>query len=324
MASLSEQNNGRDTVADAAPGNWVDAHAPSSLRPYMRMMRLDRPIGAWLLLLPGWQAIVLAGGSAEWSARDGGLATFGWLAVTWLFVAFALGAVVMRGAGCVLNDLMDRDIDAMVERTKSRPLVSGVVTPREATVLLAILCGVGLFILSTFNTFAIWVGLASVVPVGVYPIMKRITWWPQAVLGVAFSWGALLGWAAMTGDLQLPAIALYLSGICWVIGYDTIYAHQDREDDAVIGVKSTARLFGRNTAPAMVLFYGLAVAFAALAGLLAELGPWFWLGLLAYALHLAGQIARLNIDDPDLCLHLFRSNREAGLILFAAILLGSL
>ena len=183
---------------------------------------------------------------------------------------------------------------------------------------------VGLFILSTFNTVAIWVGLASILPVAVYPIMKRITWWPQAVLGVAFGWGALLGWAAMTAGLHAPALALYLGAICWVIGYDTIYAHQDREDDAIIGVKSTARLFGENTPLAMMIFYGLAVAFAGLAGLLAGLGPWFWLGLVVYGLHLSGQIARLDINNPALCLHLFKSNREAGLILFAGILLGSL
>ena len=324
MASYSEQKSADGRVADASPDNWVDAQAPGFAQPYLRLMRADRPIGAWLLAIPGWQAIVLAGGWADWSARDGQLATFGWLALVWLFIAFAIGAVVMRGAGCVLNDLVDEDIDAKVARTRSRPLPSGAVTRRNATILLVALCGIGLFILSTFNTVAIWVGLASVIPIGVYPIMKRIIWWPQAVLGVAFGWGALLGWAAMTGGLHAPALALYLSAVFWIIGYDTIYAHQDREDDAIIGVKSTARLFGPNTPLAMMMFYGLAVAFAALAGLLAGLGPWFWLGLVAFGLHLAGQIARLDIDDPALCLHLFKSNREAGLILFAAIVLGSL
>ena len=206
MASFGEQNSVDDRVADAAPDNWVDANAPAAARPFLRLMRADRPIGAWLLAIPGFQAIALAGGWADWSARDGQLATFGWGAMIWLFFAFAFGAVVMRGAGCVLNDLVDEDIDAKVERTRSRPLPSGAVSRREAVILLVVLCSIGLFILSTFNTVAIFVGLASVIPIGVYPIMKRIIWWPQAVLGVAFSWGALLGSLLV---FSLPAL-LYL------------------------------------------------------------------------------------------------------------------
>ena len=324
MASYSEHERAQGEVADAPSGNWVDAYAPAPIRPYLRLMRADRPIGAWLLVLPGFQAITLAGGWAEWSARDGKLATFGWLAVAWLFLAFALGAILMRGAGCVLNDLVDRDIDAKVARTRSRPLVSGAVSVVEAVALLSALCIAGLMILLTFNGFAVAIGLLAALPVVVYPFMKRITWWPQAMLGIAFSWGALLGWAAMTGGLHAPAIALYLGGIAWTIGYDTIYAHQDREDDATIGVRSTALLFGQRSGTLLIICYGAAVFFAALAGLLAGLGPWFWLGLVAYALHLGGQIARLDIDDPDLCLHLFRSNRDAGLLLFAAFVLGNL
>lgn len=311
-------------VADAAADNWVDLYAPTAAKPYLRMMRADRPIGAWLLMTPGWQAIVLAGGAAEWSARSGELATFGWLATLWLFIAFAVGAVVMRGAGCVFNDIVDRDIDARVARTRSRPLPSGQVTLTQAAGLLAGLCILGLLILLTFNNFAIWLGLAAALPVVVYPFMKRVTWWPQAFLGVAFNWGALLGWAAMTGGVGWAAAALYLGGVAWTIGYDTIYAHQDREDDALIGVKSTARLFQDRSREAVAAFYVLAVTFAALAGVFAGLGFWFWIGLIAYAAHLFGQAYRLDIDDEALCLHLFRSNREAGLILFGALILGSL
>ncbi|MEM9725924.1 MAG: 4-hydroxybenzoate octaprenyltransferase [Pseudomonadota bacterium] len=329
MASMGNQTRSGGgpapgAVADAPAGNWVDRYAEPAVRPYLRLMRADRLIGAWLLMLPGWQAIALAGGWAEWSVQSSRLATFGWVPVAWLFVAFALGAVLMRGAGCVFNDLMDRDIDAKVARTQSRPLVSGDATVFGALALLATLCAAGLAILSSFNSFAVMVGLMAAVPVAIYPFMKRITHWPQAVLGLAFGWGALLGWAAMTGGLHAPAIALYASVFAWVIGYDTIYAHQDREDDALIGVRSTALLFGQRTWVALLWFYGFSVAFAGLAGALAELGPWFWVGLAAYALHLVGQVARLDVNDPDLCLHLFRSNREAGLLLLAAIVLGSL
>ncbi|MEM6668106.1 MAG: 4-hydroxybenzoate octaprenyltransferase [Pseudomonadota bacterium] len=299
-------------VADAAKGNWVDAYAPASWRPALRMMRADRAIGTWLLLLPGWQSIALAGASIGWSNADL------WL-TAWLVVAFFVGAFVMRGAGCVLNDIVDRDIDDKVERTRSRPLPSGQITLRAAIFLLLGLCAVGLGILASFNIPAILLGLASALPVIIYPFMKRVTWWPQLFLGVAFNWGALLGWTAMTSEIGAPAVLLYLGGIAWTIGYDTIYAHQDREDDALIGVKSTARLFGENSARWISVFYAIAVVFAAAAGAVAGLGWLFWVGLAAYAAHLAGQVWRLDINDGALCMHLFRSNREAGLLLVAGI-----
>ncbi|MEO1328115.1 MAG: 4-hydroxybenzoate octaprenyltransferase [Pseudomonadota bacterium] len=301
--------------ADAARDNWVDRFAPAGWRPYLRLSRADRPIGAWLLLLPGWQALALAAGSEGWTG-------LGALEGAWLFAAFFIGAFVMRGAGCVLNDIVDRDIDAQVARTRERPLPSGQATLAGAIALLVGLCALGFALLMTFNWTAVVIGLVSALPVAIYPFMKRVTWWPQLFLGIAFNWGALVGWAAVTGALSAPAALLYLGGIAWTIGYDTIYAHQDREDDALIGVKSTARLFGDRTRPALILFYALAVLFAAAAGWAAGLGWLFWLGLAAYAAHLAGQILRLDIDDSALCLHLFKSNREAGLLLLAAIAMG--
>ncbi len=309
-------------VADAPSGNWVDERAPDQFKPYLRLARADRPIGSWLLLIPGWQGLALAGLAADWRADR--LESFGWLTMIWLFAAFLIGGFVMRGAGCVLNDIVDRDIDAKVERTRSRPLASGAVSLTEAIGLLAILCLIGLAILTTFRWPAVFVGLAAAIPVIIYPFMKRITWWPQLFLGIAFNWGILLAWAQMQGTIALAPALLYLSAICWTIGYDTIYAHQDREDDALIGVKSTALLFGEDTKKALMIFYGLAVFLAGLAGFVAGGSLWFWVGLLFYAAHLGMQIKRLDIDDPDLCLILFRSNREAALLLFAALLFGGL
>ncbi len=307
-------------VADAPPSNWVDAKAPPAWRPYLRMMRADRPIGWRLLLTPGWQSIALAVayyGPARISEE------IGWLWIFWLAAAFLAGSIIMRGAGCILNDIIDRDIDGQVERTRSRPLPSGQVTVGSAAVLMVGLCLIGLLILASFPPIAIGVGLASALPCAIYTFMKRITWWPQLFLGIAFSWGALLGWTAVLGDLGWPAVALYVGGIAWTIGYDTIYAHQDREDDALVGVKSTARLFGARTKLALTLFYGIAVIAAGTAGAMAGLGWLFWAGLAAYAAHLGGQILRLDIDDDALCLHLFKSNWEAGLILLGAIILGA-
>ncbi|MCI4661070.1 MAG: 4-hydroxybenzoate octaprenyltransferase [Neomegalonema sp.] len=301
------------TVADAAQGNWVDTRAPANWRPYLRLMRADRPIGSWLLLLPGWQGIALAASVDGWRWFD-----------AWLVLAFFIGAFVMRGAGCVLNDMVDRDIDAKVERTRNRPLASGQLQMRDAVILLAALCLIGVAILLSFAPYAILVGLAAALPVAIYPFMKRITWWPQLFLGIAFNWGALLGWAAHMGSLDWPPVLLYLGGIAWTIGYDTIYAHQDREDDAMIGVRSTARLFGEQSQRAIAIFYALAVIAAGLAGWMVGLGWLFWLGLTGYALHLAGQVWRLDIDHGPLCLHLFRSNREAGLLLVAALVMGGL
>src|SRR5579864_6676345 len=296
-------------VADAT-GNWVDTLAPTWLRPYLRLARLDRPIGSWLLLLPCWWSSALASVAAH--ARAPSLAHL---------VLFFIGAFAMRGAGCTWNDIVDRDLDASVERTRSRPIPSGQVSVIQAALFLVLQALIGLLVLITFNGFAILLGIASLAIVVIYPFMKRITYWPQIVLGLAFSWGALMGWAAAFGTLDPPAFALYAGSIAWVIGYDTVYAHQDREDDALIGIKSTALLFGERTKPMLALFYGLATVLIGLAGTLAGAGALFGLGLLGFAAHLAWQIARLDIADPELCLRIFKSDRDAGLILFAGMLL---
>jgi 4-hydroxybenzoate polyprenyltransferase len=296
------------SVADAT-GNWVDTLAPAWSRPYLRLARLDRPIGSWLLLMPCWWSCALA-------AIAAGNAT---PRLTHLALFF-LGAFAMRGAGCTWNDIVDRDLDRSVERTRSRPIPSGQVSVMQATVFLLLQSLIGLAVLLSFNHFTVGLGVASLAIVAVYPFMKRITYWPQIVLGLAFSWGALMGWAAAFGRLDPPALLLYAGSIAWVIGYDTIYAHQDREDDALIGIKSTALLFGERTKPMLAVLYTLAAVLIGAAGLAAGAGPVFTLGLLAFAAHLAWQIVRLDIADPDLCLTLFKSDRDAGLILFAGLL----
>jgi 4-hydroxybenzoate polyprenyltransferase len=295
-------------VADAT-GNWVDTHAPPWSRPYLRLCRLDRPIGSWLLLMPCWWSAALAAGIAH-DVRS--------LPLT--IVLFLIGAFAMRGAGCTWNDITDRDLDAKVERTRSRPIPAGQVSVTQALVFLVAQALIGLVVLLQFNRFAIAVGIASLVIVAVYPFMKRITWWPQVVLGLAFSWGALMGFAVTFGRLDLTALVLYAGSIAWVIGYDTIYAHQDTEDDALIGIKSTALLFGANTRPALMLFYGLAVVLIGVALAMAGVRWPAWIGLAAFAGHLAWQISRLQIGDPALCKRLFYSNRDAGLLLFAGLL----
>jgi 4-hydroxybenzoate polyprenyltransferase len=301
-------SGGPGRVADST-GNWVDRAAPTWSRPYLRLARLDRPIGSWLLLIPCW-----------WSAGLAAIAARDPWPRPWHLLLFFIGAFAMRGAGCTWNDIVDRDLDGRVERTRSRPIPSGQVSTAQATAFLVAQAVVGLIVLLQFNRFAVGVGIASLGIVAVYPFMKRITYWPQIVLGLAFSWGALMGWAAAFGRLDAPALVLYAGAISWVIGYDTIYAHQDREDDALIGIKSTALLFGPRTKPILALFYGLAVGLIGVSGLLAGAGAAFALGLAAFAGHLAWQIARLDIDDPDLCLRLFKANRDAGLILFAGML----
>jgi 4-hydroxybenzoate polyprenyltransferase len=297
-------------VADAVRGSWVDTLAPAAWRPYLRLARADRPIGSWLLLLPCW-----------WSAAFAALAAGQPLPNLWHMLLFAIGAVAMRGAGCTYNDLVDRDIDGLVERTRSRPLPSGQVTPRQAKLFLIAQALVGaLVLLALAKPFAWALGIASLAIVAVYPFMKRVTSWPQSVLGLAFSWGALMGWAAAFGRLDAPAFLLYAGSILWVIGYDTIYAHQDREDDAIVGVKSTALLFGARTPLMLGLFYGAAVLCFAAALWAVGASVIAALGLVLFALHLAWQIARLDIEDPDLCLRLFKSNRDAGLIFLAGLM----
>jgi len=297
------------SVADAT-GNWVDTLAPAWSRPYLRLARLDRPIGSWLLLLPCWWSSALAAVAADKPIPS-----------LLHLVLFFIGAFAMRGAGCTWNDIVDRDLDRSVERTRSRPIPSGQVSVVQAAVFLVLQALIGFAVLISFNAFTIGLGVASLAIVAVYPFMKRITYWPQIVLGLAFSWGALMGWAAAFGRLDAPAFLLYAGSIAWVIGYDTIYAHQDREDDALIGIKSTALLFGERTKPMLTLFYGLAVILIGGAGFVAGAGPVFAIGLLAFAAHLAWQIVRLDIADPDRCLTLFKSDRDAGLILFAGLLL---
>ncbi len=298
-------------VADAT-GNWVDRLAPVFISTYLRLARLDRPIGAWLLLLPCW-----------WSAGLAAIAAKAPWPSPWHVALFFIGSFVMRGCGCTWNDIVDRKIDAQVARTRSRPIPSGQVTVTGAVVFLVLQALIGLAVLLQFNWFAIGTGIASLAVVAAYPFFKRITYWPQIVLGLAFSWGALMGWAAAFGRLDLPAVLLYAGAIAWVIGYDTIYAHQDREDDAFIGLKSTALLFGERTKPILSAFYSAAVILIGLAGWLAGAGNVFALGLAAFAAHLGWQIWRLNINDPDGCLMLFKSNRDAGLVLFAGFLLNA-
>jgi 4-hydroxybenzoate polyprenyltransferase len=295
-------------VADST-GNWVDTHAPRWSRPYLRLARYDRPIGSWLLLLPCWWSAALAASVAHDISR-----------LPLNLALFLIGAFVMRGAGCTWNDITDRDLDAKVERTRSRPIPAGQVSVSQAIIFLIAQAFTGLAVLLQFNRFAIATGIASLIIVAVYPFMKRITWWPQIVLGLAFSWGALMGFAVTLGRLDATAIVLYAGSIAWVIGYDTIYAHQDAEDDALIGVKSTARLFGERTHQALLLFYGFAVLLVGTALALAGSGFAAWIGLGAFAAQLAWQIRRLRTDDPALCLRVFKSNRDAGLLLFAGLL----
>jgi len=295
-------------VADAT-GNWVDGLAPAFSRPYLRLARLDRPIGSWLLLMPCWWSVGLAGMRADHFPS------------LWHILLFFIGAFAMRGAGCTWNDLVDRNLDGLVERTRSRPIPSGQVSVAQATLFMMLQALIGFLVLIQFNHFTVVTGLASLSVVAIYPFMKRITYWPQIVLGLAFSYGALMGWPAAFGRLDWPALVLYAGSISWVIGYDTIYAHQDREDDLLIGIKSTALLFGERTTPMLASFYAGAVVLIGIAGLMAGGGAIFVAGLIAFAVHLAWQVLRLDINDPAHCLMLFKSNRDAGLILFGAMLL---
>lgn len=333
-------------LPDAPRQNWVDRSAPERLKPWLKLGRFDRPIGIWLLLIPCWQGIALG-----WLFADAPLGQVAGLAVT-----FTLGAMLMRAAGCAFNDIVDRDIDRKVARTADRPIASGRISVRQAMAFVIGCCLASLLILLTLSATAVFLGLASLVLVAAYPFMKRITWWPQAWLGLTFNWGALMGFAAASGGLgigewwfrnveggrtisifhidswwflkdgevTLAPLLLYLGLVFWTLGYDTIYALQDIEDDAMVGVKSSARRLGGRVKVGVAVFYGLAVVLAALAGASAGLGPIFAVGVLAYAGHLAWQVRRLKADDPALALNLFKSNREAGLILLAAIMLGGL
>ncbi len=300
-------------VADAPRGNWVDRYAPKAVRPYLKLARFDRPIGSWLLMWPCW-----------WSAALAGDTQLKALPSWWVFVLFALGAVIMRGAGCVFNDIADRDIDSKVDRTMERPLASGQVNLFQTAAFMGFLLLLGLFILLQFNWFTVWLGISSLILVMIYPFMKRVTYWPQLFLGLAFNWGALVGWSAVTGGMHWAAVALYAGGIVWTIGYDTIYAHMDKEDDILIGIKSTALRFGEASHKWVGGLYAGAVLLFALALILSGARLFAWVGLAAMALHLAWQISRLQTDSAARCLSLFRSNREAGLLFFAGIVIDAL
>ena len=310
MTGTDQTPEPEGTVADAVKGNWVDRVAPGVTRPYLRLSRADRPIGTWLLLLPCWWGLLLA------MLHDG---RAGWHDL-WIFAGCGLGAILMRGAGCTWNDITDRHIDGAVARTALRPIPAGQVSVAGALAWLVAQALVALAILLTFNSAAILLGLIALAPVCIYPFAKRFTWWPQVFLGLAFNWGALLAWTAHTGRLEWPAVLLYLAGICWTLFYDTIYAHQDAEDDALIGVKSTARLFGHRSPAwlrrfqlAAAVLQGLAVVLAlAGAGLAATATA--LLGTLAFGWHMHRQLSRFDIDDGDRQLMLFRSNRDAGLL----------
>jgi len=310
--------------------NWVDDHAPEGLKPWLKLGRFDRPIGIWLLLLPGWQGIALA--LAQYQRTPG-------LYELWLFVGFGIGACLMRAAGCAFNDIVDRDIDARVARTAGRPIPSGRIRVKQAWAFVIGCSLISLLILLTLNLTAILLGVGSLALVAAYPFMKRITWWPQAWLGLTFNWGALMGYAAASGFANAAGIHefiggvavlvwsglwLYAGGVFWTLGYDTVYALQDIEDDAMVGVKSSARRLGGAARRGVAAFYGAALLLSVLAGATSGLGLLFYVVLLAYAAHLAWQVRTLRLDDPVLALTLFKSNREAGFILLAAIALGSL
>jgi 4-hydroxybenzoate polyprenyltransferase len=307
-------------VADAPSRHWVYRALPRRAWPYAQLARWDRPIGWWLLLWPCWWSAALAAAAGA----GPGAAPASVLPSPWHLALFLVGAIAMRGAGCTYNDIVDRDIDDQVERTRSRPLPSGRVTTRQATVFLVVQALVGLAVLLQFNAFTVFLGLGSLAVVAVYPFMKRITDWPQLVLGLAFSWGALMGWAAEFGGLSMAALHLYAGSILWVIGYDTIYAHQDKEDDALVGVRSTARLFGARTRIWLIGLYGGALLFLAVAFALAAVPMPALAGLVAAGAHMARQIRSLDIDDPAQCLALFRSNSVVGWLIFLGLIGGGL
>ncbi len=296
-------------LPDAKPASLVLRLSPDFALPFVQLARWDRPIGWQLLLAPCWWSAAMAGMAAH---RGPNL---------WHVLLFYLGAVAMRGAGCTYNDILDRKLDAGVSRTRGRPLPSGRVGVKAAAAFLAVQSLVGLAVLLSFNRFSIFIGLGSLLVVAIYPLMKRVTSWPQAVLGLAFSWGALMGWAAAFGALAWPAFALYFAAVCWTIGYDTIYAQQDARDDAIVGIKSTARLFGDQARMAVAIFYALTAMLVQIALLGAGAGWVAELGWLAFSAHLAWQVSRMDGSSPAIALALFRSNRDAGLILFAGLAL---
>jgi 4-hydroxybenzoate polyprenyltransferase len=298
-------------LPDAAPANWVDRHAPAPLRPWLKLGRFDRPAGVWLLMLPGWQGIALADAMA-FRLPD-----------PILLLKFFVGAALMRAAGCAYNDIVDRDIDAQVARTAGRPLASGQIGVKQAWAFIVGCSLVSLAILLTLGPLAIALGVASLALVAAYPFMKRITWWPQAWLGLTFNWGALMGFAAAADELTLAPLLLYAGGLFWTLGYDTIYAIQDLEDDALVGVKSSTRRLGANVRRGVFAFYAVSLALALAAGLTAGLSILFLPLFALYAVHLMWQASRVRTDAPMQALFLFKSNTFAGLVLFVAIAAGA-
>jgi 4-hydroxybenzoate polyprenyltransferase len=313
MAAMSQALDPVGSAASDIPkGGWIDRFAPAGLRPYLRLARLDRPIGTWLLLFPCWWGLALAAGTP----RDGRTLAY--------YVLFAVGALVMRGAGCTFNDIVDRDLDARVARTADRPIASGRVTLPRAVLFMSAQLLVGLMVLLAFNPVAILVGIASLPLVFTYPFMKRLTWWPQAFLGLTFNWGVLLGWAAVHGRLDPAPLVFYVGCVAWTIGYDTIYAHQDKEDDALVGMKSTALLFAERSRPWIAGFYAVAVAGFVWAGVLAGLGWPYYLFLVLTAAQLAWQAAKVALDRPADCLAKFKSNRLVGWLMLAGMMAGAM
>ncbi|MDA0305072.1 MAG: 4-hydroxybenzoate octaprenyltransferase [Proteobacteria bacterium] len=296
-------------ATDIPPQSWIDRLAPSFAKPYLRLARADRPIGTWLLLLPCWWGLALA--TPTWPDWQ-------------VMILFAVGSIVMRGAGCTVNDIADRNFDARVARTATRPIASGKISVAKAVLFLGLQLLLGLAVLVQFNMFSIILGISSLALVAAYPFMKRITYWPQLFLGLTFNWGALVGWSVVTGSLAAPALALYGAGIFWTLGYDTIYAHQDKEDDALIGVKSTALKFGAATKPWLAGFYTITLGLLISAGWLAGLGWPFYAALGLAALHLAWQTQNVDITEPKDCLSKFKSNRDFGLMVFVGIVAGQL
>jgi len=304
----------RGRVQDAPSNHWVYRILPHALWPYAQLARWDRPIGWQLLLAPCWWSVALAAPGNE-HPYPADFLTYGEY-----LLLFFIGSVVMRGAGCTYNDLVDETVDRAVERTRSRPLPSGQVSRFATKVFLICQVLIGLVVLLQFNFFTIMLGAASLLIVALYPFVKRFSDWPQLVLGLAFSWGALLGWTAWYGQLDLPALLLYIGAVFWTIGYDTIYAHQDREDDALVGVRSTARLFGSHTKPALIVLYGATIGLIAASFAFAGVGVIAYGGLILAALHLFLQIFRLDIDRPEQCLRLFRSNFHVAWLIFAGLI----
>ena len=308
MSSYQKKSNGAVSVwSDIKSGDWLELHCPLWARPYARLMRLDRPIGTWLLLLPCWWGVALACPH---------------LPNIWRMFLFVAGAVIMRGAGCVINDIYDRNLDKEVERTRLRPLASGEIELWQAVLLLIVLLALGLAVLLLLNRFTVTLGVISLVLIFTYPLMKRLTWWPQLFLGFTFNWGALMGWSSVTESLSLASLFLYVAGIFWTLGYDTIYAHQDKRDDEAIGIKSTARLFGERSHFWVIAFYGISLLMFIMTGWISGLHQGFYALLLVAACFIAVQLLLWRMDNPENCLQRFRSNRDFGLIILVGVIVG--